>query len=275
MNNRGIQIIFLCFVLILTECKTKEKIIERKIYPDLSTEELEKLIFRETDEINTLKLRKIHFIININDQKYDLNGTVGIIKDSIIVMSFVPLLGYEIARVYCTGDMLIIIDRRNKHVYQGSIKEQLKRFNLNGDYSFIQELLLNQAVICDYYMKNTVYEKNTKREGNYYYYTIETSNDEMIVSRQRLKIRSEDLLNENMMFIDFLLDRRVVINYGDFQNFEKFVFPKTIEISMIASQKVTEILIKIGNIEINSEINAKMNLPDSYKRMELSMDQMK
>ncbi len=272
MNNRGIQIIFFCFVLILAECKTKEKIVERKIYPDLSTEELETLISRETNEINTLKLRKIHFVVNINDEKYDLNGTIGIIKDSIIVMSLVPLLGYEIARVYCTEDVLIIIDRKNKNIYQGSIKEQLKKFNLNGDYSFIQELLLNQTVIYDLYMKDAVYEKNTIREGNYYYYTIKTFKNDVIVSRQRLKIRAEDFLNENMMFVDYLINRRLVINYSDFQDVETFVFPKMIEISMIDGQKVTKIAINIGNIEINSEINAKMKLPDNYKQMELSMD---
>ncbi len=272
MNDRVIQIIFLCFVLSFAECKTEEKIVNRKIHPKISNEEFEELIFKKTNEINTLKLKKIHFVVIKDEEKYDLNGTIGIIKDSIMIISLVPMLGYEIARVYCKENMLIIIDRKNKNIYQGNIEEQLKKYNLNGDYSFIQELLLNQNTIYEMYMKNTVYKKNTIREGNYYYYTINTFKDDMIVSSQRLKIRADDLVNENTIFVDYLLNRRLVINYNDFENVGKFVFPKMIEISMMNNRKLTKIILSIGDIEINSKINATMNLPDHYKRMELSMN---
>jgi len=265
--NKEIPIIIICFVLIFSQCKPKEKVIIQEMTHILSTEELEKNITGNRSDIHTLKLSKIDFTVNINNEKYNFNGTIGIIKDSIIVMSLIPMLGYEIARVYCNYDSVLIIDRKNKTIYQSSIKTQLRKFDLNGDYQMIQGLLLNKAVSYGLNVKDAVYKKNIIKDDDYYYYTIETIKEDIIISQQKMKFRAEDLLNENIMIVDYLFQKRLEINYADFQNVDSIIFPKLIEIRMIDSQGAINIVISIGNIELNGKVNAGISIPENYNRI--------
>lgn len=267
--SKRITPIFIIIILLYSGCKQKERIVIQRLRNTMDTEELEKIIFRDAKEIRTIKLNKIKLEILLNDEKYILNSTIGIIRDSIIVISLVPLLGYEIARVYCTTDSLFIIDRQNKNVYSTRIDEQLRKDSIRGDYRFVQSILMNQAVIYDSAEKNAVLMKNVIKEGNYYYYTIEQLQGKNIVYKQTFKIREESFLKENIMVTDYIFKKELSIKYSDFQDIKQFVFPKEIGVVMTDRVNTLTIQLRIGNIEVNEEINAGINIPKNYYQIKI------
>lgn len=266
---KGNVAIFIIIILLLSCCKQKEKIITQGLKHPLDKEELEKKIFRDEFEIQSLKLSKIKMEVLMNDEEFKTNSTIGIIRDSIIVISLVPALGYEIARIYCTIDSLFIIDRQNKNIYASRIDEQLRRESMRGDYYLLQGILMNKAVLYDREKKDAVFKKDAIKEGNNYYYTIEQYIDKVINYQQIITIEEERLMNKGMMVTDYLFNKRLNIRYDDFKDKKNFVFPMMIEVNVMDNKDTLKIKLNVGDVEINGNINAVINLPPGYNNVQI------
>lgn len=262
-------VIFFISILLLTGCKQKEKIVIQEFKQPLEKRELEKIIFRDEAVIRTIKLSRIRMEVLMNDEEFVTNGTIGIIHDSIIIISLVPALGYEFARIYCTIDSLYIIDRQNKNMYSSRIDEQLRGINIKGDYYLLQGILMNKVVLFDRKEGDDVLYRNVLNEDDHYYYTIEKHIDKRITYKQTIIIRKENLLNEGMMVTDYLLNNKLNIRYDNFKDKKSFVFPMMIEITMMDKKDTLNIMLNIGDLEINEKINAVISLPKGYNKIRI------
>jgi len=107
--NSAILVVILLFLFLQHSCKIKEKIItqEHEVIEEFS--ELVKRINQTNKDIKVLKYKNTRIDITLNDQNWTINGTIGIIKDSIIVLSLVPAFGYEIARAEMLGKRIVCL----------------------------------------------------------------------------------------------------------------------------------------------------------------------
>ncbi|KPK86963.1 MAG: hypothetical protein AMS27_03790 [Bacteroides sp. SM23_62_1] len=263
MNEKFI-IKIIIIISLFYGCKAKESIIKKEVKANLDITRLEKSLLQNTEGIKAIKLEKVTLAVQLKNELHQLNGTIGIIKDSVIVISLVPLLGYEIARVYCTIDSVFIIDRQNKTIYYSKINEHLGDDNIRIDYTILQAILMNQVVLYDMYDIDEETVKNVRKEGDYYYYTIDHYKGNNIYSREIYKIKTDNLQNEYLMVIDYSSNRRLITNYKEFKSIKQYDYPMEIEMIITDTKDSIQIKLNVGDIEINGKINAGINLPDNY-----------
>ena len=108
----------IAILVAISSCKPSEKII--RTVPDRNVDRvaLKNTLDSRKEHIKTLRFSKVKFDLQMDKDEFKVGGTIGLIKDSIIVVSIVPLMGYEMARIYCTKDSIIVINRSDKSFYK-------------------------------------------------------------------------------------------------------------------------------------------------------------
>jgi hypothetical protein len=246
-------------------------VIIRQDYKNKITEkELEEIIFKRSNEIKTVKLGKINFSVDFDDDKFESGGTIAIVKDSIIIISLVPLMGYEIGRIFCFGDTILVLDRLEKTYYYTTFSESIGKYNIEGDYDDIESVLVGRPFV--YYNggnQNKLKKTFIKEEDELKFY-FEIFEKEILKAIQELRISEDNLLTENNEIIDNSNKIKISINYNQFKKVDYFIFPHEISIKISNSKSNVNIKVEVGNIIINEEVNADIKIPAKYKEIQMN-----
>ena len=162
--------LLLGFIVLLTGCKPKEKITEKEILQTLEIDELERKIEERKRNYKTLKLKKIEIDYTINDYKENMKGSIGIIKDSVIIISIVPALGYEVSRIWCSKDSIKIINRPDKQIMEGKLVSFLEKYGITAGFEEIQSMLTNELFYYKGKMEDDIIDKQKILDKNQYIY---------------------------------------------------------------------------------------------------------
>lgn len=266
MNKKLLVIVSISAVLFIS-CKQQERIVKQNYKSIRTEEEIEKLIFSGRDEIKTIKLTKIHFNIDANGDHYESGGNIAIIRDSVIVISLVPLMGLEIARIYCFQDSILIIDRHNKTYTYEPYKTRLGKFYVQGEYNDIESIISGRAFIYE----NETNEKHCKKsiitEEEYLKYRYELIEQNSIKSRQDIMVKKSNLMIESNEVTDHKNRLNLMINYGQFKQVDDFIMPHEIKMSLNSTNEKMDINMTIGNSSLNQEINANIIITDKYEKI--------
>jgi hypothetical protein len=265
--NKNILITLSLLIILFASCKETEKIIRKDYKNVLTEEELEKLIFTGNNDIKTIKLRKVNFEINVNGNTYKSGGNIAILRDSIIVVSLIPLMGYEITRIFCFKDKILILDRQNKTYYYSPYSKNLGKYYLQGDFNEIESLLTGRAFIYSDKQSNAKLKKKLIKGNGYLKYHFEMKEQEYIRSEQELKIREDNLLTETNEIIDNTNQVKISIKYGQFKSVNYFELPHEININVSGKNDSLYLNLSIANIVINDEVNAQVIIPEKYEEI--------
>lgn len=265
--NRKILVIL--GILIFVSCKQQERIIRQKFQDVQKKEEIEKFIFNGNDEIKTIKLAKINFKINFNNEIYESGGTIVILKDSIIVISLIPLLGYEIARIYCLKEKILVLDRKNKTYYYSPYNKKIGKFYVQGDFNEIESILTGRAFIYDEKQTDDKLKKTMVKEDGYYKYYFEIQEHDFIKSKQEIIVREDNLLTEKNEITDNRNQLKIIINYRQFMSVDYFALPNEINIIVDNLNEKIVLNLNINNIIFNEEVNANIIVPEKYEEIKM------
>ena len=265
--NKSVLILMSLLMILFLSCKQKEKIIRQEFKDKITEEELEKLIFTGNDDIKTIKFAKINFKININDDTYESGGNIAILKDSIIIVSLMPIIGYEIARIFCFKDKILILDRQNKSFSYNPYKAEIGKYYIMGNFNTIISILTGRAFIYEEEQNYEKLKKNMLKEEGYRKYYFEMQEENLIESKQEIMVRDDNLLTENNEIIDYRNKIKVNVNYKQFKSIEYFILPDEIDIHIDNANDKINLSIHIGSIIINDEVNANVIIPDKYKEV--------
>src|SRR4030042_1770805 len=133
--NKRVLIILILLMTIFLSCKQKERIIRKEVGKKLTEEELERRIFSDNKEIKTIKFGKINFSVDMNGEKFESGGTIAILKDSVIIVSLIPLMGYEVSRIFCFKDTIIVLDRLEKIFFYTSLERNINNNNISDRWN--------------------------------------------------------------------------------------------------------------------------------------------
>jgi len=97
-------------------------------------------------QFSTMNAAKCKFAITLREKTYSITSSVKIIKDSIIQVSIMPLLGIEMYRAVLCPDSVIIIDKNNHNYFVTDYGFFRKRFGVAIGFKDIQALLSNQPL---------------------------------------------------------------------------------------------------------------------------------
>jgi len=257
----------LAILFTVSSCKPREKITRTDPQRNVDMAALKSTIDSRADKIQTLKFSKVKFELKLDEDEFKMGGTVGIIKDSIIVVSIIPLMGYEMARIYCTKDSILVINRSNKSFYKSSLKDELRKFNLSADYYILQSILMNSYFVYTEEETDRFYENSLVfREGEYLIKSEEKIKDELYFE-QEVVVDAEHFGIKSIGINDYVRKEMINIDYDLFTDNNNVFLPGYILLNSLIRNFSLSLEMNIGDIEVNETINTSIRIPVKYKRI--------
>ncbi len=257
-------------VLIFTSsCKPGEKIARTDANRNVDLVALRNTLDSRKEHIQTLRFSKIKFSLKLNDAEYKMGGTIGLIKDSIIVVSIVPLMGYEMARIYCTKDSILVINRSDKSFYKLGLQDELRKFNLSADYDILQSILMNNYFIYTEGIQGRFHENSLVfKDGEYLIKSVEKIKGDLYFEQEQV-IDATHFGIKSVGINDYVKKEMISIDYDLFNNYLDVYLPGIIMLNSSIRNYSLSIEMNIGDIEVNEIINAGVRIPEKYKRLTL------
>lgn len=204
----------------------------------------------------------------------EFKGQIRIRKDSVIWVTFTPLLGIEAARLMITTDSVKFMDRMNKIYFVGDYQFVNNYLNTTVDFDILQALVIGndfqfyektkfRASIDNLeYRLSTAgrhklkkYVKESDIPPQVYIQTIWLDPETFKISKVSIK----EIQKEN---------KKLDAYYGDFQEVEGQLYPFAMlfELSKNIEEKI-DVDIKCTKIRINEPLNFPFNIPEKYERV--------
>ena len=259
----------LAVLIVVSSCKPREKIV--RINPDRNVDlvALRSTLDSRKEHIQTLRFSKVKFYLKLDEDGYKMGGTIGLIKDSIIVVSIVPILGYEMARIYCTRDSILVINRSDKTFYKLSLEDELRKYNLSADYEILQSILMNSYFIYTEGTQGRYHESNLVfKKGEYLINSKEEIEDKLIFEQEQV-IDATNFGIKSVAINDYARKEMIKIDYDSFSDYEEVSLPGNILLNSSIRNFALILEINIGDIEVNEIINAGVKIPTKYNRQNL------
>lgn len=255
-------------ILLLGSCKTT-----RKVYKAPLKIEGPEYLFKKLNE-NELEFNYINAKFNLHLQedqkKTSFKGQIRIQKDSMIWVSFSPLLGIEVARMLITNDSVKFINRMNKTYFRGDYEYLNKFFDTNLDFNVLQGLIIGNDFSHYEINKFRAFIDNKQ-------YRLSTASRQKLKKYMRLHetepnifIQNIWLDPENFKISQISLkelgkeNKKLQMNYNEFIKINSQLFPKNINFNLQAEKKI-DVQIDYSKIDVNEEVNFPFKVPKKYK----------
>ncbi len=273
MLKNSILLIVLLFVL-LFGCKSTETITIGRV-SNVTDAKLRNLLKENEFNYNKLYLKKVQFSYDDQKEKRNFKGSFVVQKDSQIVVSITALMGIELIRARLTKDEVIIVDRHNKVALKSDYNYFKERYGVELDYDIIQSIITNSLFIYpserDHYDALKKY-KHHLGENHYSFKSLKDKRLGRLNRRSRnniiiheLKIYPDIYRIFNNFIKDFDSNQSINIDYLDFKNFGKILFPEKIKLKAGQGEKYFSINLKINYLEVDNGGSLHFKIPSSYK----------
>jgi hypothetical protein len=249
---------------------------QRKVFRSPLKEEGADYLFSKLKE-NELKFdlfaAKFSAEYSNNKTKNSFNGQIRIARDSIIWLSFSPMLGIEVFRMLITQDSVKFINRMNNTYFSGDYGYVNKFLNTNIDFDILQAFLLGNDLSFyeDGKFKASIEKMN---------YKLSTAGRQKLKKYVRNSQETLRMLIQNI-FIDpgsFKIVKADVKEISDpnikleatYEKFEKIdnqLFPKEMEFNITADNAI-RVNVNFIRININHEQQFPFRIPLSYRKVE-------
>jgi len=205
---------------------------------------------------NTLIFTNVSINVNLNGKQLpELRGFIKIRRDSAILISVVPFLGYEAARIILTDDSLKIINRLEKSYVSDKIDKEKLGITRNIRLKDIEDILIgNMTNRLRYIMK---YNGMDKESYNF-------------------------IIKNNSIKVSYLInsDYKIEGIYGNFENdsmrivYDNFLsndtiqkYPQRFSFDYAKSRMRIKLVLKLMNMRINKQFEINGNVGKNYKRI--------
>ena len=259
----------LAVLIVVSSCKTREKIVRTDPDRNIDLVALRSTLDSRKEKIRTLRFSKVRFNLELDENDYKFGGTIGLIKESIIVISIIPLMGYEMARIYCTSDSILVINRSDKSFYKLGLKDELSKYNLSADYEILQSILMNNYFIYTEGIQGRFYESNLVFRGGEYLVSSKEELKNKLIFEQEQVIDATHFGIKSIAINDYVSKEMIKIDYDSFNDYENVSLPGNILLNSSIQNYSLKLEISIGDIEVNEIINAGVRIPAKYKRQTL------
>lgn len=205
-------------------------------------------------------------------QSNSFGGQIRIKKDSLIWLSFSPVLGIEVFRMMVTQDSVKFFNRMNNTYFVGDYNYVNKYLNTNIDYDILQSFLIGNdlsfyeegkfktSVDGDMYRLSTAERQKLKKYVRNATENIRVLIQNIWIDPQTYKITRADvkeIRKENV---------KLEANYSAFEEIDKQLFPKEMTFDISADNRL-HVEVKFTKISINPEMSFPFRIPADYHQV--------
>lgn len=206
------------------------------------------------------------------DQSNSFSGQIRIRKDSLIWLSFSPVMGIEVFRMMISQDSVKFINRLNNTYFVGDYNYVNQFLKTNIDYDILQSFLIGNDL--------SFYEDGKFRasiDGNEYKLStaartklkkfVRNSQENLRILIQNIWIAPEtfkitradvkEIRKENI---------KLEANYSSFEKINNQLFPKEMDFNISAENKL-KVQVAFSKININSVQSFPFKIPQSFRQV--------
>jgi len=241
------------FLLVIASCKTQK--VQNVTKNESPVHKL---------EFTTFNVPKATFTFAQRQNSMNVNGTIRIRKDSIIVLSFQPLLGVEVGRASITQHSLTIVDRLNKRYFKADLDSLRKETGVDINYHAFQAIFTNALFVYNNPERVSFSAFEEVQVGERSLLQINKSGiiQEFNVNEERRVLSGKMFMNNDPFSIEW--------NYQNFTSLENGYFlPHLIKITVSDGKKQHGMNVSYNKVELDKKLNFHFPVPASYTQVTL------
>ena len=253
--------------MLIFSCRSQKPIAgEKKNGVEDRDHSLISILEKRTHKFHTLKAQRVEVEYHMNGVSEKIRGNIAIYRDSLIAVSIIPALGYEMMRILCTEDSVIIINRQKKSYSATSYNYYRKKYRIPVDFKDLQAILSNEVFYYKEGFDGRVFEKQLKTKTNRNLFIIDAFREGEKITNQGIELDNEGKKLENISISDYDTRMRMNIKYEEFSGYGEILYPKKLRIDLIESNNTIKLYIQYGKIVFNDSINVEFMVPPRYTR---------
>lgn len=257
-------------ILLLGGCHSQKEI-SREVKPgaDENNLRLISLLEKRDYRFKTLKIKRVEVDLSIKGGSKKVRGNIAIYRDSMIVVSIIPVLGYEMLRIMCTEDSVIVINRTDKSYCATSFEHYREKYGLPIGFKDLGAMLTNEVFYYKDNYEDRVYERKLNKNGEKNLFMIDSFRDGRKITNQGMEIDSEGRKLENVFITDYERKMRINLEYSNFAGNDDRLFPRNIKVNLIEKNNSIKMEIHYGQIVFDDSIRVEFSHPTHYKRVDI------
>jgi len=210
-------------------------------------------------QFTTMNAAKCKFAITLREKTYSITSSVKIIKDSVIQLSIMPLLGIEMYRAVLRPDSITIIDKNNHNYFVTDYGFFQKRFGIDISFKDVQALLSNQPLNSANEVANSEFKPNDTGYECITSYKDLKADYQFSKEYQLSKTTLEQTKSES----------RFNCSYSNFNTFDSVVFPTQCSIEASHKQQRAGFTFTIDKLTFNNSLTINSINFSDYSRVGL------
>jgi hypothetical protein len=267
MPQRSLVVMFVIMTLVagMASCKAKKEITIQDI-PAIKDHILPANDLALRRPISTLKISKVEGILIINGNRMDIRGNIAVRRDSLIVVSVIPALGYEALRIYARPDSILVINRKDKTFFLSSLSAYLERMNIPLDYVAVQAMVANEIFYYKHEKEKTEIRIEDRTDLSGKVIKIENYWHDRLTSYQEINPYENRLIPQKVVIEDYKVRTKAMLTYRKFSYAQDQLFPMSAELMLLSGDNTLELKLEFGKVVFGEYINATFKVPGNYTR---------
>ena len=268
MRRKYFLTLLLCGSLLLSllmGCKSSKKTVSTVTTGGVKSQvEFLESMERQSFQFETMTAR-LNVELAMGKQELSSRVDLKMVKDSLLHLSIVPLLGIEIFRIELTQDTIRVMDRMNKHYLIENYAELKGQTPIAFNFHNLQALFTNHlfipgesSVSPEHYNRFKLSQDGSMTEikikdamGLLYTFTADA--EEKLLSTHASDEKEQYALNWE---------------YADFRAVEEQLFPMLMDVNILKEgSSVGGMKISYSRIQLNEPIKANFNISAKYRRI--------
>jgi hypothetical protein len=205
----------------------------------------------------------------MNGVREQAKGNIALYRDSLIVVSVVPALGYEVVRILCTADSVIVINRLERSYNATSFEYYRKKYQIPVEFEDLQSILANEVFYYKEEMGDRIFEKQltTRKEDNLF--IVDSFREGKRLTNQGIVMDRNGQKLEGVFITDFESRMKMNLIYDEFTGQGEKLFPNRMLVDIVESNNTIRMDMRYGQVEFNDSIRVEFAVPDQYTRGDL------
>lgn len=280
MFNNQVLSKVLCFLTgiailaMLPACKTTRLFSEKAT--KTSQEALVDSVLAHSYPYNSLSVK---FSAKYKSEKMNrgLSGNLRIYRDSVIWLSVSPGFGIEAAAALLTPDTAMFVNNLNSTYYAGDYKKLREMFHIDVDFSTIQAIFTNKLFV---YPADKTFNafRYYQLSGDSTYYQLQSIPEKELQNLlevnsatkpilHTVRIAPKRFLPENITITDYANDKKMQLNYSDFDETEGRYLPQKTDIELYSGEKKVTVNLRYHRIKFNTNPKIYFSIPAEFTRI--------
>jgi hypothetical protein len=217
----------------------------------------------------TMKVKRMNVEMVINGVSQNFRANMAIARDSMIVVSIIPLMGYEAMRIICSEDSLIIINRNDKTFHASTMESYLNKYKIHARYKDLQAVFTNEAFIYRYDINAKDVKEDVGLMDDKILYHIALLVKGTKLSDQTITAEGSNYHIRNIMVEDYKENMNLSISYEGFRNHGPMKFPEMIYVNLKERKNYIKLGIAYGQVIFDEPFKVNISIPESYLQINL------